>query len=76
MTAVRKSKVSNGVEADSAAAGDLQPGDRLMTVVELGRNKVGQLRVRPESAPPSAMMEVNPRLTQRIMDGGSCIGEM
>ena len=48
MTAVRKSKVSNGVEADSAAAGDLQPGDRLMAVVELGRNKVGQLRVRHE----------------------------
>ena len=45
MTAVCRSKVRNGVDADSAAAGDLQPGDRL-TVLELGRNKAGQLRVR------------------------------
>ena len=29
MTAVCKSKVRNGVDADSAAAGNLQPGDRL-----------------------------------------------
>ena len=45
VTAVCKSKVRSGVEADSAAAGELQPGE-LLTVVELGRNKAGQLRVR------------------------------
>eukprot|EP01052_Picozoa_sp_SAG31_P002803 SAG31_NODE_101_length_25195_cov_67.436758_15_plen_497_part_00 len=69
LEAVSKSKVRCGVEMDSEAAGELAAGE-LLTVLGIGRNRAGQLRVRHSRGWSSVVTAGSGRQLLWIRDAG------